>query len=147
QRAYECLLIWRDVWGPDWADVKLLFQPWTVNPGHTTDGLTYAHANSIPIDGICIAPYVNNDFSPTIQMMYASVFATDPASIAYTAGPGGGPAPLMPLSACHNQYQLWLKYGRDWNGPGSLPAQQIAAAKATGYGMGGGPSGFVYPMP
>jgi hypothetical protein len=147
QRAHECHLIWQDVWGADAANVKLLFQPWTVNPGHTTDGLTYAHANSIPIDGICIAPYVNNDFSPTIQMMYASAFADSVDSIAHTTGPGGGQCPIMPMSALHNQYQLWLKYNKDWNWSTGFCPQHVAAARATGYGQGGAPSGFVYPMP
>src|SRR5262249_14156168 len=53
QRTYEIQNIFASVWGSDSGSIVRLFQPWTVNPGNTLAGMTYAQQNGIPID--CIA--------------------------------------------------------------------------------------------
>jgi hypothetical protein len=80
-------------------------------------------------------------------MMYASIIADNPDSIAHTGMPDGSQCPLMPITACHNQLQLYLKHNNVWNGSGGYCTQHVNMITQTGYGTGAGPSGFIFPFP
>ena len=84
QRGSEMQLCFTNVWGSDAGSLVRLWHPETIDPGDTTLGMTYANENSIPIDMIMLAPYLDMDTSPSFTMAAAQIYANDTDSIAYS---------------------------------------------------------------
>ncbi len=148
QRGHEMCEIFADVFGSDASSLVRLFQPHTFSTGQIAQALTYAHAHSIKIDRIAITPYINLEQNPEFTMGAAQMCADNHDSIANSAS-GVVPVtlPILPVPAWGDICKHWIKYTNGWNGPTCIFAGVVNARNATGYGQGGGPSGFIYSMP
>ena len=146
QRMADVHAIFTSVWGSDSGSLVRVYQTFAVSPVTTQLGLAYAQANSIPIDAIAIAPYPDIDLvSAPIRMAAAAIAWEDNDSIA--AAINGGPGIQFPMAAYHDVARHWNKYRTDYNGPNGYITLHYGAIAATGYGGGGGSSGFTYPVP
>ena len=149
QRGADVQAIFVNVWGSDSVNLVRVFQPFGLSPAQTQIGLAYAQANSIPIDAIAIAPYVDIDlFSPSMTMAAAAIVANDLDSIANAhSGVVATTMPVLPMAAYHDIARHWLKYQMIYGGPNGLVVQHYDQIAATGYGGGGGSSRYTYPIP
>jgi hypothetical protein len=164
QRTAEVHAIFTTVWGADSGSIVRVFQPFINTPGPTNDAMKYAHANSIPIDAIATAIYMDMDTSPTFAMAAAAICVGETisisgtptkVSIANTANSGGAASVLrlavantaLPMAAYQDLCRHHIRYNKNYNGPNGFLPVFIQALKNSGYGQGGGSSGYVHAFP
>lgn len=141
RRTNEMWDILDSIWGADESVVRV-FQPFINAPGSLSDALVYAQNNSYKIHKIATAIYLDMDASPTFTMAGAQICASDPRSIAFTAG-----MPVMPMQTYQDYCQYHTKYNQSINGPNGILQTFANEIKSSGYGQGGGTSGFEFPLP
>ncbi len=130
RRLDQMVKIFKNYWGDDADSIKLIFQPFTGNPGNTYNGLVYAQNNGIEIPYISIAEYI--DIPPAFKMLFAAIDAENPDSLAHPSQGGNGIP--CPMGVALDVWRNCLKYG-SWNGPGSSIDQHIKARDASGYNI------------
>jgi hypothetical protein len=148
RRSWQIFQILQQVWGSDAGSLRHVAQVFGPDSGTTTRIFSEAQADSIPIDHISIAPYMDMDQSPEFAMAAAQMCSSDPRSIANAAsGVVSVTKPVLPAAGFCDYSRYRIRYAWDYNGPRGYQAVHTAAMVGAGYGQGGGSSGFTYPQP
>lgn len=165
QRTAEVQDIFEDVFGVDSGRVVRIFQPFVFDPAGTTDALQYAQNNSIRLHAVTTALYIDMDFSPQYKMAAAmvgidqqAVISGTPTNISIANPSNGGPGQsgilqvwvdgaALPMEAYHDLTGYHLKYAQSLQYPNGATSIVYNCIVNSGYGKGGGTSGFVFPFP